>query len=112
MIDKDREQAYEAKKDLALAPGWAVAVALREPVSGLACWVGEIQALDERGLRLTLVDWIIGSFTGWDFFIPWDNVVAVKVATELHMADAGKDFGEFQAACQRQHGLQRDESEF
>ncbi|MFN8096222.1 MAG: hypothetical protein U0599_29085 [Vicinamibacteria bacterium] len=67
-----------------LQVGWHVAVALREPVAGLACYVGEIQTLDEFGLRLTLVDWLTGAFSNWDHLIPWTNVLGAEVCTDKH----------------------------
>ncbi|WP_329054082.1 hypothetical protein OG738_13565 [Amycolatopsis sp. NBC_01488] len=80
-----------------LAPGYWVGIALREPVSGSRYWVGEVQELDDHGLRLTLIDWIVGTATGWDFYVPWDNVLGAHVATPEHdLRQFGEEAGQFQ----------------
>lgn len=67
-----------------LVQGWKVAVVMSEPVDHTYCSVGELQALDDRGIRLTLIDWFTGAFTGFDFFIPWTNIIAIEVVTDEH----------------------------
>ncbi|GAA1984304.1 hypothetical protein [Amycolatopsis minnesotensis] len=67
-----------------LAAGYWVGLALREPVSGLRYWVGQVQYVDEHGVRLTLIDWLVGTATGWDFYVPWDNVLGAHVGTPEH----------------------------
>jgi hypothetical protein len=66
----------------------------------MRCYVGRVEELDDRGLRITLVDWIIGRFTGWDFFLPWDAITSVMVATPEHSTELfGDAASEFQIRC-------------
>ena len=53
-------------------------------VAPLVAYAGEIQAIDEHGVRITLVDWFSGAFSGSDLFIPWRNLQAALVYTEDH----------------------------
>ena len=47
-------------------------------------FVGEVQAVDNRGVRLTLIDWFVGSFSGWDVFVPWLEIKEAWIATPEH----------------------------
>lgn len=64
--------------------GFWVALALEEGSAPLRSYVGEVQALDCRGVRLTLIDWIFGAMLGSDMFVPWDRITAALIATEDH----------------------------
>ncbi len=83
-----------------LRAGDFVALALREPVGGSSCYVGTVQEVGERGVRITCVDWLTGSSTGWDIFAAWDNILGAQVGTAAHkeaLRDQGLDeFGAFQ----------------
>jgi hypothetical protein len=82
--------------------GHVVALALTRPVGGMSCWVGEVQEVDDRGVRITLVDWLIGSACGYDLFAPWPMIAAALVATEDHdQPGFGDDAAAFQTACNR-----------
>jgi hypothetical protein len=76
--------------------GQVVALVLHQPVAGLACYVGEVQTVDARGVRLTLVD---GPLTGFDFFAPWTNVEGALVATA---ARSGNGLVDFKEQCEDQ----------
>src|SRR5262249_44224662 len=65
-----------------IEPGWKLIVCLKEPMGALGCYVGEVQAVDARGFRLTLMDWVIGAFLNDDCWIPWDNVLGMIVKTD------------------------------
>ena len=67
-----------------LENGWLVAVCLKPDTAPSRCYVGQIEAGDERGIRLTLADWISGTFSGNDFFVPWSNITSALVATPDH----------------------------
>lgn len=83
-----------------LRPGYAVALALKEGAAPLRCYVGEVQEVDEHGVRLSLLDWIIGSPSGWDFFAPWESITSALVCTpEHHKERFGDAAGEFQTRC-------------
>lgn len=47
-------------------------------------FVGEVQAVDERGMRITHIDWLVGSFVGSDVFVPWREVREITIATPDH----------------------------
>ena len=68
----------------ALEPGYAVALTLTPDAAPLRVYVGQVQTVDEHGVRLTLVDWLIGSFSGWDVFVPWSQITSALVATPDH----------------------------
>lgn len=80
--------------------GYAVALCLKPDCAPLRCYVGQVQEVDQRGIRLTLVDWLVGEFSEWDFFIPWGSIASALVATPEH--DLGR-FGDaaatFQTRC-------------
>lgn len=66
-----------------------VAVVLRPGAAPSRCYVGEVQAVDDLGLRITCMDWFIGQFSGFDVFAPWSQITATKVATEQHSLEGG-----------------------
>ena len=72
------------KKDNTLQVGYAVALTAKEGVAPFRCYVGQIEAIDQRGVRLTLMDWFAGAFTGNDLFVPWSNIDSCLVCTENH----------------------------
>jgi hypothetical protein len=78
-----------------LESGWVVCVALTRPIGANVCYVGEVQAVNERGIRITAIDWIIGSFTGADFYFPWDNIDGLEIFTRDHDL-SGVDLGAIQ----------------
>lgn len=82
-----------------LKVGYWVALTLRAETAPGRCYVGRISALDSRGVRITLIDWIIGRATGFDFFVAWDNLVSALIATPEHAMD---EFGEAAARWQGQ----------
>ncbi len=65
-------------------PGYWAAIVLRDRISPSDCYVGEVQAVDEHGVRLTLVDWIVGAATGSDLFVAWEHIATSLVAAEQH----------------------------
>ena len=74
-----------------LEPGFLVALTLRPDAAPLRCYVGEVQMIDERGIRVTLIDWLIGSCCGWDLFVPWEQVTSALVSTSEHDANGFGD---------------------
>ena len=71
-------------QDDTLQVGYAVALTLPEGVAPSRCYVGQIEAIDDRGLRMTLMDWSIGGFTSNDLFVPWSNIESCLVCTDNH----------------------------
>lgn len=85
------------KSTAVLEVGWAIAVVMERPIGTGYCHVGEVQAIDERGFRITLMDWVVGQFIHDDFYIPWSNVRGMSICTDDH--DFGlwsKDIGDYQ----------------
>ena len=77
----DQNEDYHNKT---LAPGFWVALTIKKGIAPLASYVGEIQAVDEHGIRITHIDWVIGLPLGYDFFFPWANIEAATIATPKH----------------------------
>src|SRR5260221_10271229 len=86
-------------KRACFVPGYWVAVCLHPGAAPIRVYVGQIQAVDERGVRLTLIDWLVGQACGDDFFAPWSSIASSLMATPEH--DLGlflKAAGKFQTA--------------
>jgi hypothetical protein len=77
-----------------LKKGWWVAVTVKPGLFPLRCYVGEVWAVQEDGIVITTVDWLMGTASGWDLAIPWENFDGALVCTELHDK---RRFGEFAA---------------
>jgi hypothetical protein len=69
-----------------IAPGYLAAVVLKRG-SFTTVPVGQVQAVDDWAIRLTLVDWITGRFTGSDLLIPRKQIKSILLATPLHSAE-------------------------
>jgi len=67
-----------------LEVSWWVAVVLKNRVAPLRCYVGQIQAKEEYGIRITCVDWISGSASGQDLYLPLESIESALVATDDH----------------------------
>jgi hypothetical protein len=70
-----------------LMAGHIVALALREPVANLSCYVGEVKSVDTLGVRIALADWILGAFTEREFFAPWSNIIGAMVSLRADEPD-------------------------
>ena len=66
--------------------GWHVALNLGTEITGSTTnvLVGEVQAVDARGVRITLMDWLLGMPTGNDFYAPWSAIRSSLIATDQH----------------------------
>lgn len=67
-----------------LKTGYAVALTLAPDTAPRRCYVGQIEAIDLHGIRITLIDWLLGSFCGNDLFVPWSNIQSAYISTEKH----------------------------
>ena len=67
-----------------IAVGHDVAMTLKPGAAPLRCYVGRVQAVDDRGVRVTLMDWIVGGYVKEDLFVPWEQMTSVLVATDEH----------------------------
>jgi hypothetical protein len=71
--------------------GYWAAVALQPNAAPLRCYVGQVEAIDSRGVRLTLVDWLSGTPSGWDVFAPWEQITSMLIATPAHDVPAFRE---------------------
>ena len=79
-----------------------MAVTLSKDTAPLRSYVGKVQAVDEHGIRLTLVDWIMGKATNFDFFVPWSNLESALIATPEHDTESfGQEAGKWQEAMMK-----------
>src|SRR5918911_1451992 len=73
--------------------GYWIATTLKKDTAPLRCFVGQVKAVDEHGIRVTLIDHErytttnYGLFTDYDLFIPWANLESALVVTRLHDED-------------------------
>ena len=82
-----------------LEPGYWVALTLKPGAAPLRCYVGEVQATDERGVRITLIDWLTGRANSYDLFVSWENITSSLVCTPEH------DLENFGRAAERWQNL-------
>jgi hypothetical protein len=88
-----------------LKPGWWAAITLKPDTAPLRCYVGEIQALDSQGVRITLVDWFSAQPTGWDLFVPHANIESALVATnDNHIKTIRDEAGKWQERMEQRKG--------
>lgn len=91
-----------AKQEESLVPGYWVALCLRPNTAPQRVYVGQVQAVDRRGVRVTLRDVITGGAHGYDFFAPWSSIASFIVATPEHDVERFHIVAEtFQAAMER-----------
>lgn len=84
--------------------GFWLAIAVLPGTGQNPCIVGQLQALDERGLRITLVDWIGGRADSWDYFVPWAHIGSMLVCTPAHSLELfGEDAAAFQERAKQWH---------
>jgi hypothetical protein len=81
-----------------LVQGQVVALALQRPVADEACYIGEVQATDARGVRITVTT---GLLAGLDYFAPWTNIEGALVATSAEHLN-GDELDGFQHEVRRQ----------
>jgi hypothetical protein len=78
-----------------LEPGFRVALRLRTGTAPIGCYVGIVVTTDEHGVRITLVDWLVGDFVSHEMFVPWSNIEMAYVATPADSLADG-DLGRWQ----------------
>ena len=74
-----------APRHPSLAVGYVVEICSKhDPEYRSHGHVGQIQAIDDRGIRITHLDWVVGTFAGFDRFVPWDQILEISIATPDH----------------------------
>jgi hypothetical protein len=63
-----------------LEPGLWVALTLRPNTAPSRCYVGQVEAVDDKGVRIRLVDRLSTKAPGTDFFTTWESISAALVA--------------------------------
>ena|SRR6266853_3111688 len=98
-------------KKSTLSPGFCVALTLRQGTAPLRCYVGEVQYVDNHGVRITLVDWIGGTFSGPDLFVPWSSLESALIATpDHHMKEFEREASNWQdKMCGNSDGTKKAE---
>jgi hypothetical protein len=91
MNNGDIKRNGKTAQEAGLAVGYGVALTLREGTAPLRCYVGQVQAVDEHGVRITLIDWLTGAANEWDFFATWDSITSALVATPAHATELFAD---------------------
>ena len=92
-----------------LRVGWWAAVTVKAGVFPLRCYVGQVEAIGEPGVRLTLIDWVMGTATSYDLFVPWASLEGAYVATDQHDI---KSFGEYAVPWQNKvNGIEHEGEE-
>lgn len=88
--------------------GFWVALTLAPGTAPSRCYVGLVDAVDDRGVRITLMDWIVGAACGYDLFVPWENIESVLVCTPDHDKDG---FGDYASEWQtRMNKVQKEDA--
>lgn len=75
---------YTSVSEGALEGGQLVVLSVRKDTMNSKDYVGQVQQVSEYGVRITLMDWIAGTFVGFDFFAPWTSIQSAMVATKDH----------------------------
>lgn len=89
-----------SKAKRCIETGMWIALTMAANSAPLRCYVGEVQAVDDCGVRITLIDWIVGAACGYDFFAPWAQIVSALVATSEHdLSGFGKEAARWQDRC-------------
>jgi len=82
--------------------GYWVALTLKPESAPLPVYVGTVEDVDARGVRITLIDWFIETASDWDFFAPWDAITSALIATPKHdVRNFGKAAREWQEQMKR-----------
>lgn len=65
-----------------LQRGWWVVLTLERDCAPMRSYTGRVEDLDERGVRLALIDWRDGEATDIHLFVPWRSITSALVATD------------------------------
>jgi len=83
-----------------LERGWWLALTLHRDTAPLRCYAGQVCAVDERGVRLAMIDWQDGSASDIHIFVPWSSIASAMVVTESDALDQfERRAGDWQAHC-------------
>jgi hypothetical protein len=92
-----------------LKPGWWVALVLKPDTAPLRCYVGQIQAISDDGIRITLVDSLTGMPAGYDLYAPHRNIESALVCTDVHDVRGFGDLaGNWRAGLEPNNKLEGD----
>jgi hypothetical protein len=50
-------------------------------------FVGEVEAIDDRGVKILLYDWVLNGFVGDGLFVPWREITLMYIADDRHDLD-------------------------
>jgi hypothetical protein len=102
--------ASPASVAFGLEVGFVVAL-MTDLTTKTKCFVGEVQAIDDMGVRVTLMDWFVGMFCREDLFVPWPRVVGAAVWTAEHSIRSTEDFAKWQRDFEGDWGPKKAEAD-
>lgn len=75
-----------------IEPGQWVLIFLQDSIAPWASVCGEVQAVDDNGIRVTIIDWSTRKSEFWDFFVQWVDIRSVIIATPQHDIEQFKEY--------------------
>lgn len=55
---------------------------LHRDAAPLRCYSGQVREVDERGVRIAMIDWQNGTASDVQLFVPWASIASAMVVTE------------------------------
>lgn len=78
--ESERDAEEERRRTSGLAPGFWVALCLHPGTAPRRSYAGKVEAIDERGVRVALLDLVTRAPSGTHFFAPWASIASSLVA--------------------------------
>jgi hypothetical protein len=98
--DEDKAPKQKPSKRT-LERGWIAAVTLKPGALPLRCYIGQIQAFDDRAIRLSLLEPLFGT-PSWDLYVPHDMIKNMLLGTDEHSSDdLMKEFNSWRTSVNR-----------
>jgi hypothetical protein len=80
--------------------GWWVVLTLERDTAPLRSYAGQIKDLDDRGLRVAMIDWSDGSTSNGELFVPWSSIMSAMVISDVaDLAQFEERAAHWQRAC-------------
>lgn len=65
-----------------LKAGWWVVLTLHRDTAPLRSYAGQVKDVDDRGVRVGVIDWRAGTASDFDLFVPWTSIASAMVVTD------------------------------
>lgn len=83
-----------------LKRGWWVVLTLQRDTAPLRSYAGQVKEVDDRGVRITMIDWTQGSASDLDLFVPWSSIASAMVVTDASdLTQFEERAGQWQRYC-------------